>query len=208
MDLAVAGEQSGVAAFVAGAGPGFAAGLAGEGAGGALVGEAVAVFVGALAAGVVAVQAGSSWSLGDRVFVGAPGAGPMCWAGVGDDWHLLVVLARCNTRPRAGGSAAVRGGRSLCGKVGAIVVDESSAKNRLAPPGSKSPAFLGEPGTQIAETSAWVTSQTIRNDPAGAGYVTDDSQRTGPSGAGYVTDDSQRPRRAGRGLRHRRFATN
>ena len=60
VDFAVAGEQSGVAAFVAGAGPGFAAGLAGEGADGALVVEAVAVFVGALAAGVVAVQAGSA----------------------------------------------------------------------------------------------------------------------------------------------------
>ena len=113
MDAAVAGEQSGVAAFVAGAGPGFPAGLAGEGAGGALVGEAVAVFVGALAAGVVAVQAGSSWSPGDGVFAGAPGTGPMCGAGMGDDRHLLVVLAGCDTAPRGRVGAVPPGGGSL-----------------------------------------------------------------------------------------------
>ena len=92
MDLAVAGEESGEAAFVAGAGPGFAAGLAGEWADGALVGEAVAVFVGPLAAGVIAVQAGSAGAVGDGEFGGAPGAGAICWAGVSDDRHLPVVL--------------------------------------------------------------------------------------------------------------------
>ncbi len=56
VDTAVPVEESGDAALVAGTGPGFAAGLSGKRTYRSLVFEAVAMLVGALATGMVAVQ--------------------------------------------------------------------------------------------------------------------------------------------------------
>jgi hypothetical protein len=56
VDTAVPVEQSGDAALVAGTGPGFAAGLSGQRPDRSFVFEAVAMLVGALATGMVAVQ--------------------------------------------------------------------------------------------------------------------------------------------------------
>ena len=60
------------AALVASARPHVAGHLAGQGSHGALMLEAVAVFVGTLAAGVVAIKAGTARAAGDREFGGTP----------------------------------------------------------------------------------------------------------------------------------------
>ena len=184
MDSAVAGEQSGEGAFVAGAGPGFAACLTWEWAHGSLVGEAVAVFVGALAAGVVAVQAGAAGSSGDAEFGGAPCTGPMCGARVGDDWHLLVVPHRCDTvapgpAPGPGAGISVLGPGFPVGSAGGVVVVSFPRQSSVTKP----PLIRGR-----------VTSQTIGNGP-GVGRFGLRHRRlaTGPGwpGSGYVTDDSR-----------------
>jgi hypothetical protein len=70
--MGLAERRYGTAPLVAGAGPDVSRDLSGEGAYRALMLEAVAVFVGTLAAGVVAIQARSSRSVGDGELGGTP----------------------------------------------------------------------------------------------------------------------------------------
>ena len=185
MDSAVAGEESGEGPFVAGPGPGFAACLTREWADAALVGEAVAVFVSALAAGVVAVQPWSSGSASDGEFGGAPCARPMCWARLGDDWHLLVVRHGCHTVP-----SAVAGAGSRPRSPGGVVVVPSPRQSSVTKPASR---IVRDETPRRARPGGRVTSQTIHNAPDDPGRVTSQTIHNAPDdrGAGYVTDDSQ-----------------
>jgi hypothetical protein len=70
--LAERTDEPGLAAFVAGPAPRLAASLSREGPNGSFVLEPVAVLVGALAAGVVAIQAGTAGAADDGELGGAP----------------------------------------------------------------------------------------------------------------------------------------
>src|SRR3954447_5875474 len=69
----LAERRNGTASFVAGARPYVAPGLAGEWTNGALVTEAVAVFVGPLTAGLSAVEARAAGAANNGELCGAPG---------------------------------------------------------------------------------------------------------------------------------------
>ena len=97
MHLAEATSEAREAAFVSRAGPRLAVGLRREGPNGSLVFEAVAMLVRALAAGVVAIQAGPPRTANDGELGGAPGTGPVGGARMGDDWHSNVVRRGCDT---------------------------------------------------------------------------------------------------------------
>ena len=70
--MALAERRNGTAPLVTGAGPHVARDLSRKGAYRALMLEAVAVFVGTLAAGVIAIEARASRAPSDREFGGTP----------------------------------------------------------------------------------------------------------------------------------------
>jgi hypothetical protein len=97
MHFAVAANKTAATPFVARTSPRFAMCLRREGPDGSLVFEAVAMLVGALTAGVVAIQTGAPRTVHNGELDSAPGAGPMSGARIGNDGHSNVVRRGCHT---------------------------------------------------------------------------------------------------------------
>ena len=83
------GTDPGVAALVARAAPRFSTGLGWQWPDRAFVFESVTVLIGALAAGVAAVQTGTTGATNNGEFVSAPRAGPVGRARLGGDRHVI-----------------------------------------------------------------------------------------------------------------------
>jgi hypothetical protein len=116
------------AALVPASGPRVARGLGRQRSHGSLMLESVAVLVGALAAGVVAIQARAARSAGDDELFGAPRTGAMRRAdvvGVVGSRHVLVLRRGCDTPPG-------------CGSAGRRLGDSTWPPLRTVPPPDES----------------------------------------------------------------------
>jgi hypothetical protein len=164
------------AAFVPGSGPRLAACLRRECPHRAGVFETVTMFVGALAAGMGAVQAWTPGAANHRELAGTPRAGPMRWARLRGDRHAIVVRRRCDRDDGADMSGPAEAGGNSRAPSAPPNRPPTHQPGTAAPPAPLLPPAPPQPAHLESSVTDWSTPTQ---------FVTDDPRRTQPGSNQY-----------------------